>query len=190
VTREQLRKHVERVLPPESRPPEWPRNCCRMACDALLADEKFRRKVPGVEMRWGTVPGHYWLELPDGSILDPTADQFFEEEGPQTFPAGHEFYAEAHFSIEREVSPNVVASVRATYPSLPEHERAAVERRLLAGLDAVRDHVVPERRSETPRFCTSRLEVGIFRHRCDLRPGHSGAHRVGARSWEREQPCE
>jgi len=56
-------------------------NMCYMVCAPLQSflEQEGKR----TELIEGEVYGryHFWLRLPDGRIIDPTADQFFSSEG-------------------------------------------------------------------------------------------------------------
>ena len=61
-------------------------NMCYMVCAPL---ESYLRTLGWeTELVSGKVSGkeHYWLRLLDGRIIDPTADQFFPEEGDKMMP--------------------------------------------------------------------------------------------------------
>jgi hypothetical protein len=138
-----LQKHLDRVLP--VKPDGWPTNCCRVACDALLADRRFLRAAPGVELRWGTAQGHYWLQLPDGTILDPTAGQFYENPDAQVFPPGEPFYATGRISLEEHLRPNITVAVTGIFSSMSEPDRATIENSLRSALRGAKHHLGPVR---------------------------------------------
>jgi hypothetical protein len=70
----------------------------RDMCFAVCAPLQSYLSLCGVETRlvegnFGAT-NHFWLELPDGTVIDPTADQFPELNLPATYvgprPAAHE----------------------------------------------------------------------------------------------------
>jgi len=42
---------------------------------------RYENPTPLTDVRGLPEMNHYWLELPDGQVLDPTADQFNDEDG-------------------------------------------------------------------------------------------------------------
>jgi len=63
-----------------------PNNKCYMVCSALYGFLIFLgynsiKLVKGVVEQNGEKYEHYWFELPDKTIIDPTASQFKDENG-------------------------------------------------------------------------------------------------------------
>lgn len=65
---------IERYV--ASKPSRFVRGCCQEAVEAMVQDFPELRKAAGfVYCDWGR-DEHWWCVAPDGSVVDPTREQF------------------------------------------------------------------------------------------------------------------